>query len=96
MAIFAHTVLDGVTTDRYDTLNARLQTIPGIFDGCLSHTCTTTDKGLEIFDTWETEEQMKTFGEKVMAVAEELGWTMARSEPRVLAVHNFWVPGMGG
>ncbi|MEU7028456.1 hypothetical protein AB6O49_02835 [Streptomyces sp. SBR177] len=96
MAIFVHAVLDGITTDQYDALNARLQTVPGIFEGCVSHTCTTTDKGLEIFDTWESEEHMKAFGEKMMPIAAELGLPEIPSEPRVLPVHNQWAPGGAG
>ncbi|MFF5787572.1 hypothetical protein ACFY8P_21715 [Streptomyces sp. NPDC012693] len=96
MAIFVHAVLSGITTDQYDTLHARLQELPGIFDGCVSHACVTTDDGLEVFDVWESEQQMNTFAERMMPVAADLGWPTTEGRPRVLRVHNHWVPGLGG
>lgn len=92
MAILVHAVLDGVTTDQYDALNAKLQAIPGIFDGCLSHACVGTDSGLEIFDVWASEAQMKAFGDKVMPVAADLGWP-EQPPPRAEELYNFWAPG---
>ncbi|MFF8288887.1 hypothetical protein ACF068_06575 [Streptomyces sp. NPDC016309] len=96
MAIFVHAVAPGVTTDQYDALNARLQEIPGVFDGCLSHACVPTDGGLEVFDLWETEQQMNAFVEKMMPVATELGWPDTGNGPRILPVHHHWVPGADG
>ncbi|MFD4375605.1 hypothetical protein [Streptomyces sp. NPDC058486] len=92
MAILVHAALGGVTTDQYDTLNDKLQSVPGMFDGCLSHACVPTDDGLEIFDIWASEAQMKTFAEKMMPIAAELGWD-DQPMPRVVSVHNYWVPG---
>ncbi|MFF2774373.1 hypothetical protein ACFVU3_05645 [Streptomyces sp. NPDC058052] len=95
MAILVHAVLGGVSTDQYDTLNAKLQSTPGIFDGCLSHACVSTDSGLEIFDVWASEEQMKAFADRMMPIAADLGWK-DQPMPRVVSVHNHWVPGAGG
>ncbi|MEU2507520.1 hypothetical protein ABZ621_22800 [Streptomyces sp. NPDC007863] len=95
MAILVHAVLDGVTTEQYDTLNARLQSTPEIFDGCISHACVPTESGLEIFDLWESGEQMKAFAEKMMPIATGLGWPEGPM-PRVVDVHHHWVPGAGG
>ncbi|MFF9498519.1 hypothetical protein [Streptomyces sp. NPDC014656] len=92
MAILVHAVLGGVSTDQYDQLNAKFQEIPGIFDGCVSHACVATDGGLEIFDIWASQEQMEAFAEKMMPVAADLGWA-DQPRPRVVAVHNHWVPG---
>ncbi|MFD3532797.1 hypothetical protein [Streptomyces sp. NPDC058664] len=96
MAIFVHAVLSGVTTEQYDTLNAKLQETPDIFDGCVSHACVATDDGLEVFDVWESEQQMNAFAERMMPVATGLGWPVTQSEPRILRVHNHWVPGASG
>ncbi|MEU3399861.1 hypothetical protein [Streptomyces filamentosus] len=97
MAILVHAVLDGLTTDQYDTLNAELQKTPEIFDGCVTHACVSTGNGLEIFDVWESEEKMQAFAEKMMPVAVGLGWPDGeRMGPRVLEVHNHWVPGTEG
>ncbi|MFI8962585.1 hypothetical protein ACIGO8_10745 [Streptomyces sp. NPDC053493] len=93
MAVFVHAVLNGVSTDQYDALNAKLQGTPEIFEGCLSHVCVPTDSGLEIFDLWETERQMNAFTEKMMPVAADLGWPVTQAPPRTRTVHNYWVPG---
>ncbi|WP_282692534.1 hypothetical protein [Streptomyces sp. CC208A] len=95
MAILVHAVLDGISTDQYDTLNAKLQAMPGLFDGCISHACVATDSGLEIFDLWETEEKMKAFADRMMPIAIDLGWPEG-PQPRVVSVHNYWIPGSGG
>ncbi|MER5308639.1 hypothetical protein ABT034_12715 [Streptomyces sp. NPDC002773] len=96
MAIFVHAVLSGITTEQYDALNARLQETPDIFDGCVSHACAVTDDGLEILDVWESQQKMEAFAERMMPVATELGWPETPGQPRVLQVHNHWVPGLGG
>ncbi|WP_406064414.1 hypothetical protein OG462_36285 [Streptomyces sp. NBC_01077] len=96
MAIFVHAVLSGITTDQYDALNARLQTTPDIFDGCVSHTCAQVDGGLEIFDVWETEQQMNAFTERMMPIAADEGWPVTDAGPRIMTVYNYWVPGTGG
>ncbi|MET9726996.1 hypothetical protein [Streptomyces zaomyceticus] len=95
MAIFVHAVLPGVTTDQYDQLNAKLQETPDVFDGCVSHACVRTDGGLEVFDLWESEGQMNAFVERMMPIAAGLGWP-AGAAPRIMPVHNHWVPGANG
>ncbi|WP_055598283.1 hypothetical protein [Streptomyces aureus] len=95
MAIFVHAVLPGVTTEQYDQLNAKLQETPDIFDGCVSHACVPTDDGLEVFDIWESEGHMNAFVERMMPVATGLGWPVSEA-PRVMRVHNHWVPGASG
>ncbi|MFF1506776.1 hypothetical protein [Streptomyces sp. NPDC058326] len=95
MAIFVHSIVPGVTADQYDSLNAKLQETPDIFDGCMSHACVATDDGLEIFDLWESERQMNAFVERMMPVATDLGWPMTGDRPRIMQVHNQWVPGAG-
>ncbi|MFJ5549413.1 hypothetical protein [Streptomyces sp. NPDC093225] len=94
MAVLVHAALPGISTDQYDALNAKLQETPEIFDGCVSHTCVPTGEGLEVFDVWDTEEQMNAFTERMMPLAVELGWP---SDPekvsvRVFPVHNYWPP----
>ncbi|MFE5793148.1 hypothetical protein ACFQ8C_11305 [Streptomyces sp. NPDC056503] len=92
MAILVHAVLDGVTTDQYDTLNAKLQSTPEIFEGCIAHACVSTDSGLEVFDLWASEAQMKAFADKMLPVAIGLGWPEGPA-PRVVPVYKHWVPG---
>ncbi|MGV9693079.1 hypothetical protein ACWDUX_28690 [Streptomyces sp. NPDC003444] len=96
MVLFVHAVLPGVGTEQYDRLNADLQRMPGVFDGCVAHACVPTDDGLEIFDMWETEQQMNAFVEKMMPVATEHGWPETGVAPRIMRVHSHWVPGTAG
>lgn len=94
MAIFIHAVMPGITADQYDKLNAKLQETPEIFDGCISHVCVAGADGLDIFDVWETEEQMTAFAEKMMPEAVKQGWPAAGGEPpEARKVHNYWFPG---
>lgn len=93
MAIFMHVHLPGVTTDQYDTLNAKLQETPEVFDGCLAHVCVPGTDGLDIYDLWESEQHMRAFSEKVSPVADSLGFSGSGGEPETFSAHNYWVPG---
>ncbi|MCB5166565.1 hypothetical protein LG634_17190 [Streptomyces bambusae] len=94
MAVFIHVPLPGITTEQYDALNARLQEMPGIFDGCLSHVCARVGGGIEIFDLWESEEHMRAFGERMAPIAVEFGFPVDPSQPPATqAVHNYWTTG---
>ncbi|MEO3977189.1 hypothetical protein [Streptomyces sp. CAU 1734] len=93
MAIFMHATLPGVSTSMYEALNAELQALPGdTFAGCLSHVCVPSGTGIEVFDLWESQEAMDTFGAVMMPVAERLEWPLAQP-PEVREVHRFWIPG---
>lgn len=93
MAIFMHAAVPGITTDQYDTLNAKLQETPEIFDGCIAHVCVPSENGLDIYDVWESEGQMNAFGEKMMPVAAELGWPVSGGKSEVSTIYNHWIPG---
>lgn len=91
MAIFMKASLPGMTTDRYEALNAELEALPGdTFAGCLSHVCVPTDTGLEIYDVWESEDAMNTFGGIIMPLVEKLGLPDSGEPPAVSQVHRFW------
>lgn len=92
MAIFMHASLPGVTTDQYDTLNAKLQETPEIFDGCIAHVCVPSSDGLDIYDVWESEQHMQAFGEKMMPIAESAGLSGPGGQPEASPVHNYWIP----
>ncbi|MFI9583119.1 hypothetical protein ACIHCQ_15020 [Streptomyces sp. NPDC052236] len=95
MAIFAHSALQGITTDQYDALNAELRKLPGDpFAGCLSHVCIPSSSGLHILDLWESEEAMEKFGTIVMPIAERLGLPRSQEPPTISKVHSYWVPGV--
>ncbi|WP_030217452.1 hypothetical protein [Streptomyces bikiniensis] len=96
MTLFVHAVVPGVSTEQYDELNAALQRTPGVFDGCVAHACVSTDDGIEVFDMWETEQQMNAFVEKMTPVAVEHGRPETGIAPRIMRVHNHWVPGATG
>ncbi|MEV6106838.1 hypothetical protein AB0M28_19285 [Streptomyces sp. NPDC051940] len=95
MAVLVHTFLPGITTEQYDTLNAKLQETPEIFEGCISHACVPSGAGLDIYDVWESEQHMSTFSEKVMAKAAEVGLPATDpGQPETRPVHNYWYPGL--
>ncbi|OEJ61659.1 hypothetical protein BGM19_30240 [Streptomyces agglomeratus] len=92
MAIFMQAELAGVTTEQYDKLNAKLQSLPGNpFEGCLAHVAVPTASGLQIFDLWESEQALQRFNEVVMPVASEVGIPQGGT-PKTGQVHNYWVP----
>ncbi|OAR23305.1 hypothetical protein A8W25_27845 [Streptomyces sp. ERV7] len=92
MAILMQAELPGVTTDQYDTLNAKLQALPSSpFDGCLAHVCVPTGGGLQITDLWESEQAMRNFMEIVMPLAAEANLPQG-PEPTISKVHNHWIP----
>jgi hypothetical protein len=90
MAIFMKAELAGVTTEQYDKLNARLQSLPGNpFEGCLAHVAVPTGSGLHL---WESEQALQRFNEVIMPVASEVGIPQGE-RPKTSQVHNYWVPG---
>ncbi|MFJ3204354.1 hypothetical protein [Streptomyces sp. NPDC086989] len=94
MAILMHATVPGITSDQYDVLHAKLLEIPGIFEGCLSHVCIASAEGLHIYDLWESELHMNVFAEKMMPVAQALGWESAGDRPEVFPVYNYGFPGV--
>ncbi|WP_367047018.1 hypothetical protein [Streptomyces sp. Je 1-332] len=93
MAIFMHVSLPGVTTEQYDTLNAKLQETPEVFDGCIAHVCVPGSDGLDIYDLWESERHAQAFSEKVAPVAESVGLTGPGGDSASYSAHNYWIPG---
>ncbi|MEU0401597.1 hypothetical protein ABZ318_15405 [Streptomyces sp. NPDC006197] len=92
MAILVKTEVPGVTTDQYDTLNSKLQSLPGNpFQGCLAHVCVPTGSGLVIHDLWESEQDMRKFMDLVMPLAQDMGLPQG-PQPEVSQVHNYWMP----
>ncbi|GHB51886.1 hypothetical protein GCM10010347_22160 [Streptomyces cirratus] len=94
MAVLLRLALPGVATEKYEALNTKLRQTPGILDGCVFHVCAKTGDGLEVFDVWESEQQLKAFQEKMVPIAAGLGWPQT-GEPEILQVHNLWIPGSG-
>lgn len=92
MAILMRAELPGVTTDQYDALNARLQSLPGnTFEGCLAHVCVPMGAGVQITDLWESEQAMRKFMKIVMPLAAEANLPQG-PEPTISQVHNHWTP----
>lgn len=92
MAILVKIDLPGTTTDQYDTLNSKLQALPGdTFAGCISHACVPTGTGLVIYDLWESEEAMQRFMGIVMPLAQDLGMPQG-AEPEIHPTHAHWTP----
>ncbi|MEU6659108.1 hypothetical protein [Streptomyces sp. NPDC046821] len=93
MAVLIEAELNGVTTEQYDALNAKLQKAPGNpFAGCLAHVAVPTGSGLKIYDLWESEAAVQKFQDVVMPLAAEMGMS-GGSMPQASKVHHYWVPG---
>ena len=54
--------------------------------GCLGHVCFGPDGNLQVSEIWESREQWKAFGEKLMPLLQEIG--IDASQPDVYEVHR--------
>lgn len=76
-----------ITVQQYDESIRRLQEA-GSFppDGMEYHICFGTDGNLRVSEIWDSEEELKAFGERLMPILAEVG--IDPGEPEVLPVHN--------
>jgi len=80
---------DGLTTDQYDQMAARMPAhADGGSDGpWFSHTAATKDGGVVVVDVWDSPEAFGRFAEEQIGpAAQEAG--MGPIEPRILPIHN--------
>jgi len=59
-------------------------------DGLEFHVCFGSDPNLRVSEIWESEEQWKAFGEKLMPVLAEVG--IEPGQPEQLPIHNIIQP----
>ena len=76
-----------MTAQQYDEAVRRLGEV-GDWppDGLDYHVCFGTDGKLRVSEVWDSQEQLNTFGERLMPVLSEVG--IEPGEPELLEIHN--------
>ena len=79
--------VDGLTTDQYDQMAARMPAHNGQSEGpWVVHTAAVKEGGIVVVDLWESAEAFGKFAEEQIAPAgQEVG--MGPAEPRIVPVH---------
>ncbi len=82
----------GLTRQQYDAVTNQMETA-GAWppDGLQLHVLFGTEGDLKVSEIWESQEQLRTFGEQLMPVLNEVGVQLA-GEPEVFEVHVFEQP----
>jgi hypothetical protein len=76
-----------ISEDQYDQSVSRLQEMgEWLPDGMQSHTCFRDGGGLAVVEVWDSPEQARTFGEKLMPMLAEIG--IDPGEPEINDVYN--------
>jgi hypothetical protein len=78
-----------LTAAKYDVSVRRLEE-SGAFppDGLDYHVCFGTGDDLRVSEIWDSEEQWKAFGERLMPLLEEIG--IDPGQPDVFPIHNVY------
>lgn len=87
MSILVRFAPTSLTVQQYDESIGRLQKT-GYFppDGLEYHLCFGTDGNLRVSEIWDSEEQFKAFGERLMPLLAEVG--IDPGQPEVMPIHN--------
>ncbi len=87
MSVLARFTPTSLTTHQYDESIRRLQEA-GDFppDGLDYHVCFGSDGNLRVSEIWDSQEQLESFGERLMPVLAEIG--IEAGEPEFLEIHN--------
>jgi hypothetical protein len=77
-----------LTAEKYDHSVQQLEA-EGLWpvDGCDYHVCFGSDNNLKVSEIWDSREQLKAFGEKLMPILSEAGIEFS-GEPEIFEVHN--------
>jgi hypothetical protein len=77
----------GLTRQQYDAVTRKMEKA-GAWppDGLQLHVLFGSEGGLKVSEIWESEEQLRAFGEQLMPVLNEVGVQVA-GEPEVFEVH---------
>ena len=88
MSIVVRFPVVGLTRQQYDEVNRRLEET-GLWppDGMQLHVLFGTEGELRVSEIWESPEQLRAFGERLLPVLNEVG-VQAAGEPEVFEVHN--------
>jgi hypothetical protein len=76
------------TTEQYDETIRRLEADGGDFppDGAEYHVCFLQDGNVRVSEIWDSEEQFRAFGERLMPILAEVG--VDPGQPEVFEIHN--------
>ncbi len=87
MSILIRFTPANMTAQQYDDAIRRLGEV-GDWppDGLDYHVCFGTDGDLRVNEIWDSQEQINTFGERLMPVLSEIG--IEPGEPELIDVHN--------
>ena len=77
----------GLTKDAYDKASSNVEEGEWPPDGLEMHVCFGEDGDLKVSEIWDSEEQWRTFTEKLYPRLQEAGVQMG-SDPLVLPVHE--------
>jgi hypothetical protein len=78
------------TPEQYDEVIRRLEAAgAGNPPGRAYHCAFASDRGLHIFDVWDSQESFQKFGETLIPIMNELGTDPG--EPHVAEIHNIVV-----
>jgi len=88
MSIVVRFTPSGLGTAKYDETIRRLEQDAGAWPpaGLDYHVCFGTDGSLRVSEIWDSEEDLRTFGERLMPLLAEIG--IEPGEPEILPVHN--------
>jgi hypothetical protein len=77
-----------LTAAKYDESVKRLEA-EGMWpvDGCEYHICFGSDGDLKVSEVWDSREQLRAFGERLMPLLSDVGIEFS-SEPEIFEVHN--------
>ena len=78
----------GLTKERYDEVSRRMED-SGVWppDGLDMHVCFGSEGELRVSEIWDSEEEFRAFGEKLMPVLSEAGVQLA-GEPEIFEVQE--------
>jgi len=87
MAIGIYFHPNSMTAEQYDTAVRKLEGAgQGKPAGRRYHACFGPPDKLMVFDVWDSEESFKAFGERVRALAAEMGVDLGT--PEIMPIHN--------
>lgn len=87
MAICIYFPVQGMSSDKYDEVIARLEEAgQGAPAGRTYHVAFEGEDGLQVVDVWESQETFDAFGQTLMPILGELG--IDPGEPMVSPAHN--------
>jgi hypothetical protein len=87
MSIVVRFAPPSMTVEQYDEAIRRLNFGGGLPDGCNYHVCYKgPDGNWRVSEIWDSEEQLRAFGESLMPILAEIG--IDPGQPEIMDVHN--------